>query len=517
MLQDLLHSIALPRVEGATRGKAWPLAMQYLSSVFPDPPSRVEWRTDRLSPRQNGRDSFCTVPLLVEAASVLATEPAGRAGAKVKAIVEDAVKKHGVYDVLACLAECCAAQKDCFFHVVQGDGNETEVSVFFAHAVALLACYLAICMDEDALPVIWRSGLYALRVPVGAIEEDDTLLAAHYTGVAQHLLELSSDWREWPKEMDSPPENGPFHGRLFVDSCPLPLYPALAAFSAQMPSVIRSNNEARALSCKAVSAGYAIHARLVAAGHAVMPECPPSYEGRGEIVEHAKYALWPGLTDVEWRENGLEGMILAPGAPGGEIHATLLCSVPGSALGARTAESVPMQLYLDVPKWGDAQAWEDARQNASEPDPALGIAYDELAAPVEAIRMCVVPRERKTADRRRIPGGYVHSPKKPSGDVISVLYVPRVARGRQERVPYVPGDDSVLSSGGTRAAHQVAAHVRQIPAEWHASEVAREAAENAGMRLPESGFTFVKAHIRGEMIDEVPHRTVRVKKRRDEE
>ncbi len=78
--------------------------------------------------------------------------PRGRAGAKVRAVVEDAVKKHGVYDVLACLAECCAGQKDSFFHVVQGDGNETEVSVFFAHAVALLACYLAICMDEGRAP-----------------------------------------------------------------------------------------------------------------------------------------------------------------------------------------------------------------------------------------------------------------------------------------------------------------------------------------------------------------------------
>ena len=199
MLRDMLYAIALPRVEGSTRGKAWPLVMQYLSSVFPDPPSRSEWRTDRLTPRQEGRDGFCTVPLLAETAALLATEPAGRAGAKIEEVVEDAVEKHGVYDVLACLAECFAGQKDSFFHVVRGDENETEISVYFAHAVSLLACYLAICGDEDALPMIWGNKLYNIRVPVSAIEEDETLLAAQTVQSGQqqrrdrHLAEVPAN------------------------------------------------------------------------------------------------------------------------------------------------------------------------------------------------------------------------------------------------------------------------------------------------------------------------------------
>ncbi|MBQ7263083.1 MAG: hypothetical protein IJR14_05125 [Synergistaceae bacterium] len=257
---------------------------------------------------------------------------------------------------------------------------------------------------------------------------------------------------------------------------------------------------------------------LSAAFFGAMPKTGAgSYAIREEVLRERRYALWPGVTDVEWTEAGLEGMTLLPAKDGrvwAVLHGTVdLSGVHGDWGGA---EAVPAQMFVEVPALRDDAEWEDARQDAEQYDPDLGGAVDPLALPMEAIRMCCVPTERKSR-AGRVPSGYVHAPREgKAGAGVSVIYVPRVrARGDGEASsPRADGVREIGAVGAARRHHQVAGHIRQLAMEQSASDEARARASEAGLDLPLNGFTWVRPHSRGsgEPEDGAPRRTVRFRR-----
>ena len=96
-----------------------------------------------------------------------------------------------------------------------------------------------------------------------------------------------------------------------------------------------------------------------------------------------------------------------------------------------------------------------------------------------------------------MPSGYVHAGRRPSSRDIPVTYLPRTIYVRSGDEPGESTARETFSPHRPPVAHQVAGHVRQIPADWRASDAARIAAQESGMPLPTSGFTFVRPHVRG--------------------
>lgn len=251
-----------------------------------------------------------------------------------------------------------------------------------------------------------------------------------------------------------------------------------------------------------------------------------SYEIRQEIMEQRKYTLWPGVTDVLWTEGGLRKLSILPTAPKGHIYTVMSCKVDLSEGEKEWAElgEIDLQFFVEVPPLMSDEEWEMAKKNAEEVDPTVNERIDDLAVPMEAIRMCCVPAEHKVR-QNRIPGGYVKSPPKkrakldPNSAPVPVTYIPRVTY-TQPSTESGDGDIRILREGteGTgrhHRTHQVAGFIRQLGLEMKASDMARSNASLVGIALPPRGFTYVKPHMRGkgEGVDAAETRkTVKVRK-----
>lgn len=213
----------------------------------------------------------------------------------------------------------------------------------------------------------------------------------------------------------------------------------------------------------------------------------PSPEGAlEEIREHTRYALWPGVTEVYWKEGPLRRVRLLP-RPDGWTRAAIELERDGE-----------LRVFLrEIPRKEDTEEWGYIIDNCLE-DTRRGYA-DPTCAAVEALRVCVVAKERKIAPGtvRRVPTGNVRAGIKPrAGDVV-MRYVPRyvpLGDGTSGRTGEIPSF-SFERSGRTFA---VIGHLRQICKTHKASDECRAAAEAAGIPLPEYGQTFVRPHTRGE-------------------
>lgn len=237
-----------------------------------------------------------------------------------------------------------------------------------------------------------------------------------------------------------------------------------------------------------------------------------SYEIRQEVMEQRKYTLWPGVTDVIWNEGGLRKLSILPTAPKGYIYTTMHCRVDLSKGKKEWADlgEVDLQFFVEIPPLTSDEEWEMAKKNAEEVDPTIDEKIDDLAVPMEAIRMCCVPTEQKVR-QNRVPGGYVKAPPKnrrhldQDSTPISVTYVPRVSYVR----PTPEGSDGDIrilregreSTGRHHRTHQVAGFIRQLGLEMKASDMARSNASLVGISLPPNGFTYVKPHMRGKGED----------------
>jgi hypothetical protein len=223
--------------------------------------------------------------------------------------------------------------------------------------------------------------------------------------------------------------------------------------------------------------------------HKSMPaNLPPSYQIRQEILKNITYQLWPGLSEIQWKENDLIGLRLLP-MPDQSIMAIVRLKYKDFPLA--------FEIVLHMPSIRNDVAWNSRRIEAEK----RYVSAWHLSPVMEAIRMCVTPREIKIRDNR-VPSGFVTGSRKPSsrkGD-IAVTYLPKYrildANKTKENVDITHGTMDI--SRKMRIGHQVAAFLRQLPGEQKASEAARINAQKRGIRLPESGYTFVKPHVRGE-------------------
>lgn len=203
-----------------------------------------------------------------------------------------------------------------------------------------------------------------------------------------------------------------------------------------------------------------------------------------DIRDHATYSLWPGITEVYWEEGPLRRVRLYP-TTRGEVKAVVELQVDDTTV--ITPRIVPAPT--------DATSWDDIIRNHYG-DEEGGYA-DPIAIAIEAVRACLVAKERKVRSDapHRIPTGLVSSGKKPTKKDVAMRYVPRYQIDREMRAP----SSSVKREhheGGKRA-HMVAGHIRQIPMDHHASDQCVMAASEAGISLPTNGFTFVRPHVRG--------------------
>jgi len=121
-----------------------------------------------------------------------------------------------------------------------------------------------------------------------------------------------------------------------------------------------------------------------------------------DIACKQRYALWPGITDIEWNENGLKRLSLCP-RPDGCIHALISIEDKEGTL----------DYFISFSLAGtNPEYWKKCDDRA-------------IHTVMEAIRMCVVPAEDKIR-QNRVPCGYVKGPKNAPKGHISVAYIPRV-------------------------------------------------------------------------------------------
>ena len=155
--------------------------------------------------------------------------------------------------------------------------------------------------------------------------------------------------------------------------------------------------------------------------------------------------------------------------------------------------SMPVERMYEIPPLDNASAWKEEEEMAkSGKEFSLGKYH---SPPLEAIRMCVAPPDLKIRDGR-VPAGFVSGGRKPSkrnGD-IPIVFIPKT------RTVYTNEEESLAQgehTGITHRGHQVSGHLRQLPLMSRASQDAREAAKEYRIILPETGYTFVRPHVRG--------------------
>lgn len=283
------------------------------------------------------------------------------------------------------------------------------------------------------------------------------------------------------------------------------------------PSVCKTQTEAIERLCVLFPMSIHVAEQLVEAFIKIMPAVEgTSADIRDDVLKNRRYTLWPGVTDILWKEGGLEKLTLLSTAPAGHVFSVLHGRMDLSGVYAAWTEEkdVPLQFFVEVPLLDNDRDWDIARKNALD-------GPDDLAIPMEAIRMCCVPTEQKVR-RNRVPLGYVQAPKtgrksKVKAEelpVTRVTYIPRVRRVAPTSGEASSGDSArSAGTGRTHALHQVSGFLRQLPLDWKASDAARQNAEASGISLPQNGVTFVRPHSRGgEATEGETRRTVKVRR-----
>ena len=211
---------------------------------------------------------------------------------------------------------------------------------------------------------------------------------------------------------------------------------------------------------------------------------PDAHEIRRDILSNKTYELWPGISEIRWREELMEGMRILP-MPEGIIVAAIQISI----------SSMPIERVYEIPPLDNAFAWEEQEEIAKSGEGKKFSLGKYHSPPLEAIRMCIAPPELKIRDGR-VPAGFVSGGRKPSkknGD-IPIIFIPKT------KTIYTNGEESGTQgeqTGITHRGHQVSGHLRQLPLMSKASQDAREAAKEYRIILPETGYTFVRPHVRG--------------------
>jgi hypothetical protein len=227
---------------------------------------------------------------------------------------------------------------------------------------------------------------------------------------------------------------------------------------------------------------------------------PSAHEIRKEAIQKRVYDIWPGISEIRCEENLLKNFTLLP-MPDKTYMAVF--SFTGKV------EEIPVnyERLMEIPALDDETSWAEYEREARD----IPLAGLKLSPCLEAIRMCVAPTQLKIRDKR-VPSGFVSGSRRSSskrGDV-SVIYLPKIKAISAENNGHISSRKRTEPTGITHKGHQVACFIRQLHINHKASDSARTNASAYGITLPESGFTFVRPHMRGE-IDNKRIFKVRVK------
>lgn len=487
----------------------------------------------------HSKASFLQIPFISDIAYMLASDIPNRVERAIQC-ARDAWDALGVrrYSMLVDRAICTC--------VMEGPSLKPSSPSLMVHSMALTAGMMAASMfakivscllhDQKSIPFSWGTDgwWYALRLEDKKDTDNDGHFSSLETLSCLCLLQFCAYISMSANTRAFEPDGANHPGMLLRHNC------LQSPFIAQwgtgwlvwsMIDVAKAHNGLRAMKRQEDAIVY-LHQFFRASFFksdevrrvifSAMPKMPKSAsEIRQDILANRKYTLWPGVTDIIWKENGLSGLSLITWGKA-ETYAALEVVVDLSPCdqnwndGKDVLVVAPIQIASleDDSEW---KAYEEDLQNGG---------LDEWAVPMEAIRMCCVPVEQKMRENR-IPRGYVQTPKVPKSerraDSVSVTYIPRIMhRGdtyiRPEQEGHEVKDSSGIPSTATGRhvkAHQVAGFIRQMSMERHASPGARIRAADAGLTLPESGFTYVRPHMRGSFdlleADDV-RKVVRVRK-----
>lgn len=490
---------------------------------------------------ERSKASFLQIPFISDIAYMLASDIPNRVERAVQC-ARDAWGALGLhrYSMLVDRAICTC--------VMEGSSLKPSSPSLMVHSMALTAGMMAASMfakiascllhDQESIPFSWgaRGWWYALRVDEDGLNNDYELSSLK-TLSCLCLLQFCADISTRANTGAFEPDGTNHPGMLLRHNCLQ--YPFIAQWGAgwlvwSMIDVAKAHNGLRAMKRQEDAIVYLpqFFRASFSRSHEVrrivfsaMPKMPKSAsEIRQDILANRKYTLWPGVTDIIWKENGLSGLSLITWGKA-ETYAALEVTADLSPCdqnwndGKDVLVVAPMQIASleDDSEW---MAYEEDLQDGGLDE------FDEWAVPMEAIRMCCVPVEQKMRGNR-IPRGYVQTPKVPKAErttsSVSVTYIPRIMhRDDAHSTPEQgerEGKDSYGISGTSTGrhvrAHQVAGFIRQMSMERHASPGARIRAADVGLTLPESGFTYVRPHTRGslDLLDEDDVRKV-VKVRR---
>ena len=471
---------------------------------------------------ERSKASFLQIPFISDIAYMLASDIPNRVERAVQC-ARDAWGALGLhrYSMLVDRAICTC--------VMEGPALQPSSLSLMAHSMALTAGMMAASMfakiascllhDQGSIPFSWgaKGWWYALRVDEDGLNNDYELSSLK-TLSCLCLLQFCADISTRANTGAFDPDGANHLGMLLRHNC------LQSPFIAQwgtgwlvwsMIDVAKAHNGLRAMKRQEDAIVYlhqffrASFSRSNEVRHIVfsaMPKMPKSASGiRQDILANRKYTLWPGVTDIIWKENGLSGLSLITWGKA-ETYAALEVMEDLSPCdqnwddGKDVLVVAPIQIASleDDSEW---KAYEEELQNGG---------LDEWAVPMEAIRMCCVPVEQKMRGNR-IPRGYVQTPKVPKSErragSVSVTYIPRIMHRddthiRPEQEGHEVKDSSGIPSTSTGRhvkAHQVAGFIRQMSMERHASPGARIRAADVGLTLPESGFTYVRPHTRGSL------------------
>lgn len=256
----------------------------------------------------------------------------------------------------------------------------------------------------------------------------------------------------------------------------------------------------------AAELGKTYSAVLVQLFCASVPTTPCAADSIDEAKTNRKYLLWQGLTRVDWNEKNLRRVYLQYSGERKMILTLMYADCKSEGISKNNVNQMmsmlkivgdlPMQCSVFLPPMDLEDAWLDVRKKyVVEAKMIPGGAPNECGIPAEAIRMCVVPKERKITGNR-VPTGSVKADRAPKKSDVAVTYVPRIEYVVEHDASEHQETGRHYGTGTPKAAYMVAGFIRQIPEAWKTSDDAKERAKEAGMELP-IGYTYVRPHVRG--------------------
>jgi hypothetical protein len=258
-----------------------------------------------------------------------------------------------------------------------------------------------------------------------------------------------------------------------------------------------------------------------------LPETPLLSDIVDDIRDNTYYALYPGVSDIEWKEKSLSGLSLSIVQDNSDTQEdkkgridvsvqikaqNLLFSDIDGRIDKETIsqfadilfpvpENAPLKnIFSILPPWNHIREYK-------QPDFVPSYVAKSLLISLEAIRMATTVdntlSNRKTDGYVRKKKGKKETTLQLSRSVSSttVTYIPRMkyAFHTAEEVTTTRSSSTQgeTQHKGVYRESLVTGHIRQIPRDWQASDSARKEAKKWGIDLPKVGFTFVRPYTRG--------------------